>query len=249
MQKNYLFDGLDLALQYGIYVEKSSGFWDIPKRKGITEYDWDDENGVQSFTDADDIYFDARDVRLDCHIIANSKEDFLVKLNAFRTVLLSAGLHTLKLPYGSMVYNVYFRENSTFNILTKWDGDKLVGKFYIPLREPTPVIISTLVFVTSPNGGENWQPGTSHTITWDSDGVTNVKIEYSDDNGATWRVIDYETASDGSYAWTIPYIDSSICLVKITETNGYDESDNVFTIFIGYDTFLDKDNLSFLVRV
>jgi len=241
MQKNYLFDGLDLADTYGIYVEKSSGFWDFPKRKGVTEYSWEDSNGVQSFTDEEDIYWDARNVRLICHIVADSKIDFLTKLNAFKTVLVSSGLHTLKLPYGSMVYNVYFKENSTFNILTKWDGDKLVGKFYIPLREPVPIIVPTFVFVTSPNGGENWQPGTSHNITWDSDGVTNVKIEYSDDNGASWRVINYETTSDGIYSWTIPYIDSSICLVKITETNGYDVSNLVFTIAIVYDDFLDSD--------
>ena len=245
-QSGYLFDGLDLASEYGIYIEKAIGFWDLPKRKGVTEYSWEDSNGVQVFTDEDDIYWDARNVRLICHILANSRIDFLTKLNAFKTVLVSAGLHTLKLPYGSMVYNVYFKDNSAFNILTKWDGAKLVGKFYIPLREPVPIIVPTFVFVTSPNGGENLQPGTNHTITWDSDGVTNVKIEYSNDDGATWRVIDYETASDGSYTWTIPYIDSAICLVKITDTNGYDESNLVFTIAIVYNTFLDSDGLNFL---
>lgn len=246
MQNGYLLDGLDLAKQYGIYIEKSNGFWDLPKRKGVTEYSWDDEDGVQSFTDSNDIYWDARDLRLQCFIKADSKIDFLTKLNAFKTILISAGLHTLKLPYGSMVYNVYFKESSTFNILTRWDGNKLVGRFYIPLREPKPVIIPTAVFVTTPNGGENLQAGTNHIITWNSDGVTNVKIEYSDDNGASWRVIEYETASDGSYTWTIPYIDSSICLVKITETNGYDISNSVFTIYIGYDTFIDSDSLNFL---
>lgn len=246
MQKGYLFDGLDLASEYGIYIEKTVGFYDLPKRKGITEYSWDDEDGVQAFTDADDINWDARDVTLQCFIKADSRIDFLTKLSAFKTVLINSGLHTLKLPYGSMVYNIYFKEKSTLRLLTKWDGNELVGKFYIPLREPTPVIVPTFVFVTAPNGDESWQSGTNQTITWNSNGVTNVKIEYSVDNGVNWIEIDPETASDGSYIWTIPYLDSSSCLVKITETNGYDISDSVFTIFIAYATFLDSAGLNFI---
>ena len=247
MQSGYLFDGLDLASEYGIYIEKTSGFLDMPKRKGVTEHDWEDEDGVQAFTDADDIYFDARNVSLACHIVADSRIDFLTKLNEFRTILLSSGLHTLKLPYGSMVYNVYYREKSALKLLTKWDGSKMVGKFYVPLREPTPIIIPTAVLLTAPNGGENLQSGDVYTIQWDSVGVTNVKIEYSDDSGLSWRVIDYETTSDGSYSWTMPYMDdSSNCLVKITETNGYDISNSVFSISIGYNTFLDSDGLNLL---
>jgi len=247
MQSGYLLDGLDLASEYGIYIEKAIGFWDLPKRKGVTEYSWDDEDGVQVFTDEDDIYFDARDVKLKCFIRASSETDFRTKLRAFRAVLISPGLHTLKFPYGgSMVYNVYFREKSAFSLLTKWSSTELVGRFYIPLREPKPSILITCVNITAPNGGENWQAGTNQIITWTSESVINVKIEYSDDNGASWRVIDYETTSDGIYSWTIPYIDSSTCLVKITETNGYDESNLVFTIAIVYDYFLDSDGLSFL---
>jgi len=247
MQKGYLFDGVDLAEEYGIYVEKASGFWDLPKRKGETEYDWEDEDGVEAFTDSADIFFDARDVRLACHIRATSQGDFLKKLNAFRTVLMGSGLHTLKLPYnGSIVYNVYFRDKSSLRFITKWNGTRLIGKFYITFREPDPVIVPTFVIVTSPNGGERLQSGTNPNITWDSDGVTNVKIEYSINNGESWIEIDPETPSDGSYAWTIPYLDSANCLVKITETNGYDESDTVFTIFIAYATFLDSDGKNFI---
>ena len=29
-QSGYLFDGLDLASEYGIYIEKAIGFWDLP---------------------------------------------------------------------------------------------------------------------------------------------------------------------------------------------------------------------------
>jgi hypothetical protein len=242
IQSGYLLDGLDLAAEYEIYIGKATGFWDIPKRKNDTEYSWGDEDGVEAFTDEDDIYIDARNLTLICHIVAESKEIFLKNMNAFKTKITSPGLHTIKLPYGSMVYSVYLKDNMSFNILTKWLGNKLVGKFIINLREPQPVVVSTYVFVTSPNGAELLEAGTNHNIKWNSDGVDNIKIEYSDDNGISWRVIEYETISDGSYSWLVPYIDSGNCLVKITDNNGYDISDSVFTIYIAYSGFIDSES-------
>ena len=51
--------------------------------------------------------------------------------------------------------------------------------------------ITAAVTVTSPNGGENWQGGTSHTITWTQGaGVSNYwTIRYSLDAGTTWTTI------------------------------------------------------------
>jgi hypothetical protein len=94
---------------------------------------------------------------------------------------------------------------------------------------PTPIIIG----VISPNGGENWEVGTSNNITWTSTGGTNVKIEYSTDNGVTWSTITGSTPNTGSYAWTIPSTPSTSCLVKVSDTasSSSDTSDAVFTIF------------------
>ena len=39
------------------------------------------------------------------------------------------------------------------------------------------------ITVTSPNGSETWRIGTQKTITWTSNNVSNVKIEYSTNNG------------------------------------------------------------------
>ena len=61
------------------------------------------------------------------------------------------------------------------------------------------------VTVTAPNGGENWCVGTTQSITWKSDGVENVKLEYSTNNGTNWNVISPSTsASAGSFSWAIP---------------------------------------------
>lgn len=244
MQKGYLLDGLDLVSEYGIYIMKVSGFLDLPKRKGETEYDWEDEDGVEAFTDAADIFWDARDVRLKCFIKATSRADFLTKLNAFKAKLISSGLHTIKLSYGSMVYNVYFRDKSALRLLTQWNGDKLIGKFYIPLREPRPVIAPTFVFVTAPNGGESWEQGEFENIIWGTSGSGNVKIEVSIDGGINWETVTLSTANDGSFSWEIFCEASESTLIKISDENGYDVSDVTFIVLPIY--FIDSDGLQFV---
>jgi hypothetical protein len=89
--------------------------------------------------------------------------------------------------------------------------------------------------VTSPNGGESLEVGTSHTITWTSTGtVGNVKIQYTTNNGSSWQTATASTANDGAYAWTVPDVDSAQCKVKISEASDGSPSDTsnaVFTIY------------------
>lgn len=88
--------------------------------------------------------------------------------------------------------------------------------------------------VTSPNGGESWSGSSSHAITWTSSGVSNVKLEYTLNNGTSWTVIASSVAaSTGSYTWTVPNSASTQARVRVTDAvNGSptDTSNAVFTI-------------------
>ncbi len=88
--------------------------------------------------------------------------------------------------------------------------------------------------VVSPNGGESWIVGSAHDITWTSTGIiSDVKIEYSTNNGSIWTTIKASTPNDGSYAWTIPNTPSIQCLVRISDASTASISDisqAVFTI-------------------
>jgi hypothetical protein len=89
------------------------------------------------------------------------------------------------------------------------------------------------VEVTAPNGGEDWLVGASQDITWNGSGdITNVKIEYSSNNGSNWTTVIASTPNDGTYSWTIPNTPSATCLVRISDTDDdpTDSSDAVFTI-------------------
>ncbi len=95
------------------------------------------------------------------------------------------------------------------------------------------IVIPTVV-VTSPNGGETWLVGNTHNITWTSSYVTNIKIEYSTNNGISWQMIISNTpASGGNYNWIIPNTQTTTALVRVSDTAGLgamDVSDGVFTI-------------------
>ena len=98
-------------------------------------------------------------------------------------------------------------------------------------------IPSQSITVTSPNGGEIWQVGCSYNITWTSTGVSNVKIEYSSNNGSSWNtIVSSYQASNNFYSWTIPNTPSGSCLVKISDVSNlsiFDISNSTFTITIG----------------
>jgi hypothetical protein len=92
--------------------------------------------------------------------------------------------------------------------------------------------------ITSPKGGEAWQVGSKHDITWISgDKVGDyVKLLYSTNNGTTWSTIISSTANDLSYSWTIPNTPSTTCKVKIMDASNnsvYNISYGNFAIVFG----------------
>ncbi|MHC1736499.1 MAG: T9SS type A sorting domain-containing protein [Ignavibacteriaceae bacterium] len=93
---------------------------------------------------------------------------------------------------------------------------------------------ASFVTVSAPDGGENWQVGTTKNITWSSSNVTNVKIEYSTNSGTSWTTIAASVqASLATYTWTVPSTPSATCLVRISDAANStisDVSNSVFTI-------------------
>ncbi|MGC9361430.1 MAG: PKD domain-containing protein [Candidatus Syntrophosphaera sp.] len=94
---------------------------------------------------------------------------------------------------------------------------------------------SVSLTLTSPNGGELWYTGSTHQITWNSNNISGVLLDFSLNNGSNWNPITTSLidASPGTYNWTIPNVNTTQALVRIRVpgTNDvYDVSDNVFTI-------------------
>ena len=89
------------------------------------------------------------------------------------------------------------------------------------------------ITVTSPNGGESWQVGSTQTITWTSTGNSGiVDIALSTNGGTSYTPLFTNTTDDGSQAWTIPNSPSTDCLIRITDNDGMpsDVSNAAFSI-------------------
>ena len=90
------------------------------------------------------------------------------------------------------------------------------------------------VAVTSPNGGEAWQVGSPHSVTWASANSTTDSISYSTDNGASWLFVAKQSPPTHAYSWNVPNTPSAACRVKVSaigSTMVEDLSDAPFAIF------------------
>ena len=113
-------------------------------------------------------------------------------------------------------------------------------------------ISSTVLTVTSPNGGEEWANGSSHNITWNHSGsaLTNVKLDLSTNNGGSYSPIVASTPNDGSYTWSVSGTASSQCLVRVSDPAVPATNDVSNAVFRIYDTVtwlaINQDNGSLL---
>ncbi len=86
--------------------------------------------------------------------------------------------------------------------------------------DPTPALE-----MSSPNGGENWQPGGTETVSWSSTGDTgaDVMIELYKGESLDHTII-ASTANDGSHSWSIPSDQATGADYKIKVTSTSDSS-------------------------
>lgn len=88
--------------------------------------------------------------------------------------------------------------------------------------------------LTAPNGGEQWQVGTVHTITWTGDSCADVRLELWRGGSADSTIV-ASTPNDGSYAWSIPAgqtpaNDYRVRVICTTDGANFDESDANFRL-------------------
>ena len=125
----YSLNGINLS-DYGIVVKEFRGYLDMPKRMGDTEQSWPDENGIEAFTDTDDIKFDGRDLTLIGYFESSRIAGMISTSQVFYTdVVAFTDLVELVTPYGT--YDVYLKNGV--------DAKYLGGSFSdlkIVFREP-----------------------------------------------------------------------------------------------------------------
>lgn len=102
------------------------------------------------------------------------------------------------------------------------------------------------IHVSTPNGGEKWEIGGNHLITWTNDPnhpvSGSVAVEMSRDNGATYSVLGTRLAASGTFNWSVSGPPTQQALVRVrsiadagpppqpAQPAQFDVSDAVFTI-------------------
>lgn len=109
-----------------------------------------------------------------------------------------------------------------------------------PTPTPTPTPITSSITVNSPNGGENWQVGSTHTIKWSYTGNpgANIKIELLKSGKVNWIITSRYSigkTGTGTYNWKIPFTqvlgtDYKIRITSVTNSAYTDTSDGDFSI-------------------
>jgi len=101
------------------------------------------------------------------------------------------------------------------------------------------LVFSASIKVISPNGGENWQKGSTYNITWNSSGVSGNVIIKLLKGGTMLGSIAWNIPNTGNYSWAInkiretsiqPGSDYRVLIRSFDDHSIEDESDSNFTI-------------------
>ncbi|MBN1294747.1 MAG: S8 family serine peptidase [Candidatus Latescibacteria bacterium] len=110
--------------------------------------------------------------------------------------------------------------NSFIDTAQEAGPDSLYGYGFIDAYDAS-AINRPYLSISSPTGGEEWNPGQTYTITWNSKNVASISILYSTNNGFSWKQIDSSVnAADGYYDWEVPNDPSNECKIRITDNSG-----------------------------
>jgi hypothetical protein len=130
--------GMDVAL---------SGFLDMPARIGKTEHDWADEDGVEPYVAANEIFFGGRELKLLGVITGTDAYDCNAKMNTLYSLIDSfTTLVPLITDYGT--YQVYVNAPVVGEYLAA-EGLRVT----ITMREPNPSVAGTIPVATSSEFG------------------------------------------------------------------------------------------------
>ena len=91
------------------------------------------------------------------------------------------------------------------------------------------------VHLDTPNGGEVWQGGNAHQISWTAANCYSIKIDFSTNNGSSWTpVADHVPPGASPYNWTSPQLLSYNCRMRVSDDlvpGVADGSDTTFTLY------------------
>lgn len=135
---DYFINGTNLRT-LGVEVALLRGFESFPKRKGKTERKYLNQNGVEPFTDALDIFYEARQLYLDVLFVADDLATVQTNMDSFFQ-LIKAGELTVSSARLKRDYITFFKDGAKLESVNGKINGKQYYKGTIPLTEFNPQI-------------------------------------------------------------------------------------------------------------
>ena len=136
-QLEYFIEGINFT-EFGMRVESSSGVLDLPKLKSPASVDWADYHG--KVIDLSEKRYQEREITLNCWLKSSGKMDFVERCNNLFSLFQKDGTQRLMIsihPTKPLVYEVYCEDGVA--VSKSWHDDKMIGTFYLKLKEADPV--------------------------------------------------------------------------------------------------------------
>lgn len=128
-----------------------------------------------------------------------------------------------EVDHGSCVLDIQDNRLSLVNV--RWDGE---------ITDRFALVKGNGIVVGAPDGGESLSPGAPFDVRWATVGtVSDVKIEVSFDDGASFATVVESAPNTGTFAWTVPAIGTTQGLVRVSDVSSpviQDESNAGFSI-------------------
>jgi len=123
---------------YGVWVERMEGVFDLPDRKDPLTVEWADYHG--EVVDLLKPVWDVREIELRCWIKGNGLDNMTSKWMEFKDHFMQGGTVRFAIEAGTkpLAFEVYQKENLKFEKDKWYEGDDF-GRFTLNLREPQPI--------------------------------------------------------------------------------------------------------------
>lgn len=135
MEIVYKIDGHDFK-DYGVYVSASHGLIGGLKPKKRVEVEWDDSNGYQ--TDDTPMYFEARNISLNCFLKASGAAECIEKSEAFARLFYTASANVLTVSAGGKTLSYNVRLADAIDVQKTFAEGTMTAVFTLRLVEPEP---------------------------------------------------------------------------------------------------------------
>lgn len=153
------------------------GIFDLPKRIGETHFSWQEENSVEPYVDADEIFLDARELEF-AGIVVGSKFTVQNNIAQFKTFVDGfTDLVLLETPYGDFsvqITKITAKQLDFITTISIFFSEPEIGLVVSELVAPTTYLSAAYSETAIKNTCAAGNSGTEVTLTADADKFTSI---------------------------------------------------------------------------